>query len=161
MILGGRDWASFGSLCLSFSFDSYRYLSLSADIIPPIDGSTDYVVPLDPLDASSPGTLIIGADGKPMFDFGRVAVGNGATSARWVRDRIKVCIYIYIYICVGGEGTRVRARVRLRVRADGSRLTFDVPSFYTPYHNRTKRMIACLALLCRLPSWPYRFGLRR
>jgi hypothetical protein len=63
------------------------------DIIPPIDGSTDYVVPLDPLDASSPGTLIIGADGSPMFDFGRIAVGNGATSARWVRDRIKVYMH--------------------------------------------------------------------
>ena len=49
-----------------------------------VNGATDYVVPLSPDDCCSPGTFV------PQFDDGPIAVGNGASSAHWVRDVLKV-----------------------------------------------------------------------
>ena len=58
----------------------------SRSILPTVDGTHDYladVVP-DPNDPFSPGLPI------PAWDQGRVAVGNGASAARWVHDDMEV-----------------------------------------------------------------------
>ena len=58
----------------------------SRSILPTVDGTHDYladVVP-DPEEPFSPGLPI------PAWDQGRVAVGNGASAARWVHDDMEV-----------------------------------------------------------------------
>lgn len=58
----------------------------SRSVLPFVDGSTDYVehaaLP-PPDDATSLGVFV------PAFDAGRVAVGNGRSSAHWVRDDLR------------------------------------------------------------------------
>jgi hypothetical protein len=40
-------------------------------LTPPVNGTTDYVLPVDEFDATSPGTCV------PAFDQGAIPIGNG------------------------------------------------------------------------------------
>ncbi len=100
----------------------------SRSVLPTVDGSHDYLDGLqpDPDDPFSPGLVV------PQWDQGRVAVGNGASNARWVHDDMRVSAVAFeeqqsrditvivaanLYMIFRGDGDEIRAAVADRLPA--------------------------------------------
>ena len=52
-------------------------------LTPPVNGTTDYVLPIDELNADSPGTCV------PAFDQGTIPIGNGNSEVRFAEDLLR------------------------------------------------------------------------
>lgn len=98
-------------------------------VLPTVDGSHDYLDGLepDPDDPLSPGLPV------PAFDQGRVAVGNGASDAKWVHDDMEVTAVAFedlrteeltvvvaanLYMVLGPDAAEIRERVAERLGPD-------------------------------------------
>ena len=70
------------SFCFAFTASSPSPLTVweagaaSVVLTPPVNGTTDYVVPIDEANADSPGTCV------PAFDQGTIPIGNGNSEVR-------------------------------------------------------------------------------
>ncbi|MFK8026408.1 MAG: gamma-glutamyltransferase [Ilumatobacter sp.] len=100
----------------------------SRSVLPTVDGSHDYLDALvvDPEDPYSPGIPV------PAWDQGRVAVGNGASAARWVHDDMRVSAVAFqepndeitvvvaanLYMIFRGDGEEIREAVAERLPTD-------------------------------------------
>eukprot|EP00001_Collodictyon_triciliatum_P160656 28229_6 len=74
------------SLFASGQVNSWYAGAAANTIIPPVNGRTDYVAPVNEFDAESPGTFV------RRFDQGRIPVGNGASESHWVRDYLRTYV---------------------------------------------------------------------
>lgn len=105
-------------------------------ITPPVNGTTDYVIPISEFDSSSPGTVV------PEFDQGLVSIGNGDKNGNWVRDHV----FAYV-VAIRGADNRTLV-------VSGA----DVYMLFGPdieiYKDRVRRAIGDLAfdLIDFLPS---------
>lgn len=97
----------------------------SRSVLPTVDGTHDYLddLQVDPDDPYSPGLPV------PAWDQGRVAVGNGASEARWVHDDMRVSAVAFrepsgeitvvvaanLYMIFRGDGDEIRAAVADRL----------------------------------------------
>lgn len=64
------------SLFLYSVIADWRIGASTVRLTPPVNGTTDYVKPVDEYDEDGPGTLVI------EFDQGRIAIGNGDSRVR-------------------------------------------------------------------------------
>ena len=120
----------------------------SRSVLPTVDGSTDYLegmVP-DPTDATSLGAFV------PVFDQGRVAVGNGDDRSFWVHDDVRVRAMAFddptrremvvlvasdLYMIFRTDGDQIRREVeeRLAERHRGAGRGRPVELVITATHN--------------------------
>lgn len=62
---------------------AWRVGAGSRTILPPVNGTTDYLEVIPDEDANDPGVFV------EKWDFGRISVGNGDTRSHWVRDDLR------------------------------------------------------------------------